>query len=151
MSHYPSTKELAAFRRSIALGLGLGARYMSHPTGAVAHPPDGAWPHERRHGIGYRESDPEAMCIVRADGARHTGSVSRERASAMRSRAYARMDMGLHDHPGANDVERLCGVPLWKHTEMRPTAAGFWDDESPRSPLPVTYHNPVTIQSEARS
>lgn len=46
MSHYPSTQELAAFRRSIEPA-------MRHTESG----PVGAYPHELHDGIGYRDDD----------------------------------------------------------------------------------------------
>ena len=50
-SHYPSSAELAAFRQHVSLitfrVVGIG----------TFHPPSGAWPHERQHGIGHTIMD----------------------------------------------------------------------------------------------
>lgn len=74
--HYPSTAELAAFRRSYGYTLDCLGHDVTD--------------YERANGIGYREAAPDGMCIVIPDGARHTGAVARERAAAMRHRAYLR-------------------------------------------------------------
>jgi hypothetical protein len=89
MSHYPTSADLAAFRRSIA----------GHPDALVDMHPDrypgftGAWSDERQHGIGYRisQDDPDLTwcrdeCCVWADGDSYV--IPRREASAMRSRAY---------------------------------------------------------------
>lgn len=149
MSHHPSSAELAAFRRTFI---------PPHMVDSM-HPSDGGaikgWPNELRDGIGYRESDPVAMCIVRADGARHTGSVARERASALRSRAYARMDYCACQHPDRHYGNQPCrvtpasaGIPLgpngycwscWSAKHDQPVPTDTWTDDEPRSPLPIRY------------
>ena len=83
MSHYPSTAELAAFRRAVP-------RLAPFPSAPVhRNGNDGAYSWQRTGGIGYLETAPDAMCIVIPDGAVHTGVIARRRAGVLRSRAYA--------------------------------------------------------------
>lgn len=86
MSHYPSTAELAAFRRRIhnrASNHGLWEPCITDDTIPTV------WRGERENGIGYLETAPDAMCIVIPDGAVHTGAIARRRAGVLRTRAYA--------------------------------------------------------------
>lgn len=56
-SHYPTTAELAAFRRDWALSIAawpLPRTGDTHAPGFTYPPNGGAWPHEREHGIGAR-------------------------------------------------------------------------------------------------
>lgn len=132
MSHYPSSAELAAFRRSIGSSNGLRARYMSHPDGTVAHPTTGAWASERQHGIGYRMAD------------KYWSGVARREASAMRSRAYwaagSPNGWGLF----ASSAERVSGIPYWDSPIV---ASDTWSEDEPRHPLPIVYHQSFSILS----
>lgn len=98
MSHHPTTAELAAFRRDEArITFGtldpneydpstLAYRVLDSVTRSL-YP--GAWPDERRDGIGL---GPEPW-----DGAEDRwGSNVRREASALRSRAFARMARPAH-------------------------------------------------------
>ena len=77
-SHYPSSAELAAFRQHVSpitfsvVGIG------------TFHPPSGAWPHERQHGIGDHTDS-----IDVAHGMRPRGIRARREASRERSATYA--------------------------------------------------------------
>lgn len=83
-SHYPTTAELAALRRSIRPGMAVGTGW-SRANGR-------AWLSEIHHGIGWRLSAaPYADTIWP-----HRTMLARQDASAMRSRAYA--TWGAEDH-----------------------------------------------------
>ena len=154
MSHHPSSAELAAFRRSIA---GIVAPSI-YTTGAVCddHPggPESgygcarAWPHERERGIGYREIGGIRISQYARASYRDAG-IARREASAMRSRAYARMDTLTCQQHGVRtwyvDGARLC----WDCGRSCPVVdIPFWDDEQPRSPLPIAYRNPIGIAAD---
>lgn len=115
MSHHPTTAELAAFRRDEArITFGtldpneydpstLAYRVLDSVTRSL-YP--GAWPDERRDGIGL---GPEPW-----DGAEDRwGSNVRREASALRSRAWARMveRYGMYTRPEAYPSERENGTP----------------------------------------
>lgn len=175
MSHYPTSAELAAFRRSMD--------DKQHPAircpFVTSGPHDGAFQHELQHGIGY---DHRCQCgfsqrdhtgfpdVYHGNGSdrfrcegyqpatfgRHT--FVRHEASAMRSRAYARaLDatgcedcilIGNHSHPCrdlALGVEAF--TPSWNPyvDGERIVASDCWDDDEPRHPLPIVYHKPFSI------
>jgi hypothetical protein len=98
-SHYPSTAELAAFRRAI---LSQHPGTAEHPARFVTLANGRAWPHERQHGIGWTQAD-YAM-----DEPIVNPSHARREASAMRSRAFDRLPRVLSLGPcyqcGATDV-----------------------------------------------
>lgn len=128
MSRYPTSAELAAFRRSIApSGMDLDSL---------------RWLDERGHGIGYR--------IPLQDHDSGVLSMARREADASRSRAYATKGMAsqwlVPVHPksgGAWYAERVDGAPYQWHTYGRRdgiVASDTWsEDDAPRSPLPVRY------------
>lgn len=136
MSHYPSSAELAAFRRSIASPYSgpHGIRYSHGPLGLTDMRESGnyrgAWSHELQHGIGYRISDDLAMTDDDIEG---EYAQARREASAMRSRAYARMLMDSWDPSGPVDWSYPYGI--------RPVTR----DLAPRHPLPIVYHKPFSI------
>lgn len=117
MSAYPSTADLAAFRRTYKLADDPGAPgYYSRdiiepgePSGSGFHPVAGAWPHEREHGIGYRYSRDDADLAW--DAPEPDGGLIQHRreASAMRSRAYARS----LEYEG--DICARCGMSRAEH------------------------------------
>lgn len=124
MSHHPTSAELAAFRRSIAPST------MDIDTLR--------WQDERRHGIGFRIPLNDADILTHA----------RREASAMRSRAYARSVEPVQVYAmrgGPTVEERWYGVPWsWGTGDTAMTLPhDYWDDESPRSPLPIAYRNPI--------
>lgn len=144
MSHHPTTAELAAFRRSIYCD------HLSHYPGACRtldgmHPDSGAYPSELRDGIGR----------ITPGAAHQTLSGVRREASALRSRAYARMDYCACQHPDRHYGNLPCrvtpessGIPLgpngycwscWsaKHDQTIPTDT--WTEDEPHSPLPIRY------------
>lgn len=134
MSHYPSTAELAAFRRSIHnANPDVDWRIGPDAPCFVNDPPAAAWPDERRDGIGYLETAPDAMCIVIPDGAVHTGAIARRRAGVLRSRAYRAMDPGNHwlpraERPTAAHDELTYGIPtLYRDCECCGNPAGSCD------------------------
>lgn len=175
MSHYPGSAELAAFRRSLYRHDPMHTVTPFHEPAdfaqgaSIEHPH--AWSVELAHGIGYRHShDPRRTDI--AWGALQTDSYrGRVEASALRSRAYARMlqeQDGTYARPWvpvafvppvlpmAWPEEVAYGAPYTyraRRDDYVPdggwSASDYWDDELPRSPLPVTYNAPVTIHSDA--
>lgn len=90
-AHYPTTAELAAFRRSVAGGS--WADNVILASDAIR----GAYRDERNHGIGRSTDDGWSSARIAA--------IARREASAMRSRAYARMARG-----SAADWHRLAGA-----------------------------------------
>lgn len=112
LPHYPSSAELAAFRRSIDVEHGsLGWRALAS---ARLHPLS-AFPDEREHGIGYRPSvvapilDPGHLCYISA----------RRMAAAQRTAAYgAASYLATTDRPNrARFQERMFGAPaVWNST-----------------------------------
>jgi hypothetical protein len=142
MSHYPNTAELAAFRRAIAQDVGaMGAPPYQMPSHG------GAWTDERQHGIG-----------ARGYLAGSSAAFDRREASAMRSRAYARLyPVGApgHDLIAGHAAELQHGAPLaWCDARRCAVPSyivpDYWDDE-PRTPLPVAYGRSFTILSAATS
>jgi hypothetical protein len=136
-SHYPDSATLAAFRRRIDPDMidcqaWNGTAYHSQ-TGI-----DGATSHEREHGIGYRAATP----VPGSWGLMHT--VVRREASAMRSRAYARMryeqarampDCGstfFERQAAWNELRRL-GISA----EYEPDWSSFFPGTEPRPTLPI--------------
>lgn len=143
MSHYPISAELAAFRRSLFHGDLSKLR----------------WVDEREQGIGYR--------IPLQDAESGVLSMARREASAMRFRAYAlprgksacmalwsdaqAFAPGSHPLPEvASDDPSIAGHAYARMLTPTYIVPDFWDDESPRSPLPIAYRNPVTILADAR-
>lgn len=169
---YPDTATLAAFRRSIAYNRDGHAHTTALAFGYV--PETNGIPtthdYERKRGIGYRVASPDPN-----DHRDHPTPVRfdmiRREASAMRSRAYARMlqeQDGTYARPWvpvafvppvlpmAWPEEVAYGAPYTyraRRDDYVPdggwSASDYWDDELPRSPLPVTYNAPVTIHSDA--
>jgi hypothetical protein len=93
--HYPSTAELAAFRRSIH------NRTSNHGLYEPCITDDKwptTWPGERGHGIGFRWSG--SLFGYAGCGPDAAFVNMRHEASAMRSRAYAqhRLDWSAHEH-----------------------------------------------------
>lgn len=81
--HYPTSADLAAFRRDIRPDVD-DTHPDASPAMAAYHGLAGAWSSERREGIGYRfASDPT------------WNATARREASALRSRAFARVDGAL--------------------------------------------------------
>lgn len=134
MSHHPSSAELAAFRRSIAYNrdgqahaTALAFGYVPRAIGVKApgqwHAPtlshDGTRPEELQDGIGYRMR--HEMIVRRL-------STIRREASALRSRAYARLSVTSWDPTADADRSYPYGIPTDR-----------WDDDEPRHPLPVRY------------
>lgn len=164
MSHHPSSAELAAFRRSIAYNrdgqahaTALAFGYVPRAIGVKApgqwHAPtlphDGTRPEELQRGIGYGDGRTGRGYIA-------SGYVdARREASALRSRAYARMDYCACQHPDRHYGNLPCrvtpessGIPLgpngycwscWsaKHDQTIPTDT--WTEDEPHSPLPIRY------------
>lgn len=159
MGTYPGTGELAAFRRSIA----------GHADRPIdMHPQRGAWRHELGRGIGYREMGGIRVSEYASATYRDAG-IARREASAMRSRAYARgigtprlvadeQRYAPCSDPAASDqgncpeghpchllpdgATRACGTCSYFGRPVYD--APFWDDEQPRSPLPIAYRNPIS-------
>ena len=110
MSHYPSSAELAAFRR---------AAYRGTPHGAIW----GALPSERKLGIG---NGPE---IWNGAEDRWPSNVRRE-ASALRSRAYHRM---------ARDCDARWMLPALDLLNPDGSYFGPWFEEA-HFGVPYTFH-----------
>ena len=176
MSRYPSSADLAAFRRAIhgtTLDTMDTSRCTIGPSCEYGDPHARAWDCELRNGIGYRIAPlPSPGWREDPHASRHASA--RREASAMRSRAYARM---VTEQDGSDarpwlpitfippiipmswPEERHNGAPYtWRDTtwmrrvpSSEPTyiVPDYWDDDEPRTPLPVTYHNPVTLHAEA--
>ena len=80
-SHYPTSAELAAFRRSIATpSMAADPFWVCCPS-----PESGAWSHERERGIGYRDRGSVFDDIY------YPAVTARREASRMRTAAFARM------------------------------------------------------------
>lgn len=97
MTRYPSSADLAAFRRSYPVS-NRWIRSLTVPTDG------GAWQDELRHGIGYRITD------ARYPSEWESLPEDRRGASALRSRAYARACAAASPSPCAD-----CGAIGW-HT-----------------------------------
>ena len=83
-SHYPSSTELSAFRRTIDFEVVIRAGfYVDKFDDNLRHVGNyaGAWPHERDNGIGYREAQ-------HGIHSHPTMNHARREASAVRSRAF---------------------------------------------------------------
>jgi hypothetical protein len=145
MSRYPSSADLAAFRRSIPFDPDMRTPHPFpswpelHPNGIGA-----AWDSERQHGIGYR-SDPYDRTTFSHRIPAIVSSVARREASLMRSRAYATSLADgchlLHEH----GYETSDGIDCHPASEPSYIIPDYWDDEAPRSPLPVVYGQPFSI------
>lgn len=121
MSHYPSSQELAAFRRRIA------PRTMDLDKLR--------WQDERGHGIGYR--------IPLQDHDSGILSTARREASALRSRAYWNADCPNGWGLFASYAERVGGIPYWDDPIV---STDTWtEDDEPRHPLPIRYQPSFTI------
>ena len=90
-SHYPSSADLATFRRRILPTTGLLvllAPFVPPKSG-------GAWPDEREHGIGHQYATdgclPDWTC---------QGTIARREASCMRSAAFVRLGLDSLDDDG---------------------------------------------------
>lgn len=125
MSHYPSTQELAAFRRSIAHD----PRYLDTIR----------WQDERGHGIGYR--------IPLQDHDSGILSTARREASALRSRAAAlTMTRSALTSPYAINWERERGIPACiGDFSYGVISSDTWTEDEPRHPLPIRYQPAFTI------
>ena len=100
MSHYPSSAELAAFRRATHdANIASVERVTGRPTMTFVHPSASpAWPSERSYGIGFRRTpgtdggtlngDVYVFPWDRVNGRVIINTECRREASAMRSRAY---------------------------------------------------------------
>ena len=128
MSHYPTSAELASFRRAI---LGHHPAVM-HPTGGIVE----AFPSELRHGIGYRAAEgyaPEYVTpdpgqpwdgyhvMMSANDADRVYAIrARREASRMRSRAFSALvatgpwpiGHGYEDGSRVCPIERSNGLPV---------------------------------------
>lgn len=145
MSHYPSTQELAAFRRSIEPDrppcgpnnqwTGPGSR----DDGSHYPWPGGAKDHELRDGIGYRISDDLAMTDDDIEG---EYAQARREASALRSRAYWAADCPNGWGLFASYAERVGGIPYWDDPIV---STDTWTEDEPRHPLPIRYQPSFTI------
>lgn len=155
MSRYPSSAELAAFRRSIPCT-------HDHTTGWEGCPfstLDRAHDSERRDGIGHRDDDWLGGSAAPV-GFRYT--FARREASALRSRAYARMDYCACQHPDRHYGNLPCrvtpassGIPLgpngycwscWSAKHDQPIPTDTWsEDDEPRHPLPIRYQPSFVI------
>lgn len=119
VSHYPTTAELASFRRSIA-----GSQTaLLHPEGVYAGVVE-AWPDEIRDGIGLRMNGraPYLSAVLLPYG-KLASMTAREQASAMRSRAYAR----LQEYAG--DLCARCGLARSEHIDLDARAPFCSEDE----------------------
>lgn len=178
-ARYPDTATLAAFRRSIQEASAHPSQYgydrntfMGHPGATYASAGVHAWPDELRHGIGYRYGHSFVTVDTIAGPMRDDPPAKYARwcASALRSRAYARMARCCYDScdeptaylmPQSVDQGRtvtwqpVCrkDAPYWWdgsdwYSPERVTivASDTWsDDDAPRAPLPITYHAAFTI------
>lgn len=122
MSHYPSSAELARFRRSITLPPSTNHSPLA--------PHRGAWPRERTDGIGYRQTTEQTWAYRTWSD---NPTIARREASAARSRAYAALDPQHYwlpdaDSPTAAWDERRYGVPtLYRDCECCGNPAGQCD------------------------
>lgn len=135
MSHYPSTQELAAFRRSIPCT-------HDHTTGWEGCPfstLDRAHDSERRDGIGHRDDDWLGGSAAPV-GFRYT--FARRKASALRSRAYWNADCPNGWGLFASYAERVGGIPYWDDPIV---STDTWSEDEPRHPLPIRYQPSFTI------
>lgn len=128
MSHYPSTQELAAFRRSLDPA-------MRHTESG----PVGAYPHELHDGIGYRDDDWLGGSAAPV-GFRYT--FARREASALRSRAYWAADCPNGWGLFASYAERVGGIPYWDDPIV---STDTWTEDEPRHPLPIRYQPSFVI------
>lgn len=159
MSTYPTSAELADMRRSI-------------PTPRpwdddVDHPWEGpTFTYERSLGIGYRTTEATCGCAeCRTDSG--LDSLARREASALRSRAYARMlreQDGTYRRPWlpisyippvlpmAWPEELGYGAPYTyraRRDDYVPDggyrSTDTWSEDEPRSPLPIRYQPSLVI------
>lgn len=137
MSHYPTSAELATFRRSIELAANRSPRL---PDGGLRlaifgphhdseNPGGAAYTYELRDGIGYRiERLPSPAW--HQDPLASRATLARREAAAMRSRAFARSAFGdsLRNglHPCASPTERALGCPMQGPTARGTTQAEYY-------------------------
>lgn len=153
---YPTSADLAAFRRSIPYQPVPGIVHPFSTTGQEQHPIVGtAWDAERQHGIGATVG-PRGNIIWRAS---EPSTEARRGATALRSRAYAagwwrlpRFNVDAPGHPGEEQspphigpqrpgtryyvaawpTEQQHGCPTWEPEE--PTCPACGGDASPDGP-----------------
>lgn len=141
MSHYPSTQELAVFRRSIDRAhpapFGTFTEPDDYAKGAsILHPH--AWSVELAFGIGRGEM---VHGMLRSYGDERY-ILARREATAIRSRAYWAADCPNGWGLFASYAERVGGIPYWDDPIV---STDTWTEDEPRHPLPIRYQPAFTI------